>query len=217
PGFFRSADGGTLMLDEVSDLPLSLQAKLLRALEERKVQPLGEARPVPVDVRIVVASQQSLLEAARQGRFRPDLLARLEGVTVALPPLRRRREDVPSLFSQFLSELGQGRAPALEGDLVERLAVYDWPFNVRELVLLARRLTVLHRDESTLRASHLPERMRHPAPPAVEAAAPGPSPPAEAVELPALVAALRAVGGNVARAAAMLRITRHRACRLVEG
>jgi DNA-binding NtrC family response regulator len=230
PGFFRSADGGTLLLDEVTDLPLSVQAKLLRVLEERAVQPLGEPRPVPIDVRVLVAGQVSLLEASRQGRFRPDLLARLDGVTVKLPPLRNRRQDVPLHFSRFLTDLGQGRAPAVEGELVERLCLHDWPFNVRELLLLARRLVVLHGGDSTLRAAHLPERIGDPsaprapvggaaaqsatAVPSVAAVAPGP---AEPVELPALVAALRASGGNVARAAAMLGVTRQRAYRLMDG
>jgi transcriptional regulator with PAS, ATPase and Fis domain len=230
PGFFRSADGGTLLLDEVSDLPLAMQAKLLRVLEERAVQPLGDPRPVGVDVRVVVAGQQSLLEAVRQGRFRADLLARLDGMTVKLPPLRQRREDVPPLFSHFLQQLARGRTPAVEGDLVERLCLHDWPFNVRELVLLARRLTVLHGGESTLRASHLPERIgdgaapRGPTDGGAGVGAEGSARPvssarggAEAVELPALVAALRASGGNVARAAGMLGITRQRAYRLMEG
>jgi len=230
PGFFRSADRGTLLLDEVTDLPAALQAKLLRVLEEREVQPLGEARPVPIDVRVVAAGQVSLLEASRQGRFRPDLLARLDGVTVKLPPLRSRREDVPPLFSHFLAELGQGHAPAVDGDLVERLCLHDWPFNVRELLLLARRLVVLHGGESTLRALHLPDRMSgRPGPrtptdgvqakssPASPPAAAASTAPAEPVELPALVTALRASSGNVARAAAMLGITRQRAYRLMDG
>ena len=221
PGFFRSADGGTLFLDEVSDLPLSVQAKLLRVLEEREVQPLGETRAVPVDVRVVVASQGSLDEAVHEGRFRADLLARLEGVTVRLPPLRKRREDVPPLFSHFLKEQSQGRAPAVEADLVERLLLHDWPFNVRELVLLVRRLLVLHGGESTLHAHHLPERMGEGAgsePPARKAAQPAPVPAgADAVELPALIAALRTAAGNVARASAILGITRQRAYRLMEG
>ena len=121
PGFFRSAEGGTLLLDEVSDLPLALQAKLLRVLEQREVQPLGETRPVPIDVRIVVAGQQPLMEVVRAGRFRADLLARLDGLTVRLPPLRERREDVIPLFSHLLREIGQGRAPAIESDFAERL------------------------------------------------------------------------------------------------
>jgi transcriptional regulator with AAA-type ATPase domain len=225
PGFFRGAEGGTLLLDEVSDLPLPIQAKLLRVLEQREVQPLGEVRPVPVDVRLVVAGQQSLAKAVHEGRFRADLLARVEGLTVRLPPLRQRREDVLPLFSRLLSEMGQGRAPAVESDFVERLCAHDWPFNVRELVLLVRRLLVLHAGEASWRAAHLPERMgsvRPEAPAGSQpraAAAPAPSDPhaAEPIELPALVAALRASGGNVARASALLGITRQRAYRLMEG
>jgi transcriptional regulator with PAS, ATPase and Fis domain len=221
-GFFRSADGGTLLLDEVSDLPLPLQAKLLRVIEQREVQPLGETRPVPIDVRLVVAGQQSLARAVEEGRFRADLLARVEGLTVVLPPLRARREDVLPLFSRLMATLGT--VPAVESDFVERLCAHDWPFNVRELVLLVRRLRVLHGDEPTLRAEHLPERMlgmrpsspQNPAP-AAKSSLVAARPEAESVELPALVAALRASGGNVARASALLGITRQRAYRLMEG
>jgi len=228
PGFFRSADGGTLLLDEVSDLPLGLHAKLLRVLEERKVQPLGETRALPIDVRIVVAGQQSLMEAVRAGRFRADLLARLDGLTVQLPPLRQRREDVIPLFSRLLGAAGSGQAATFDSDLAERLCVYDWPFNVRELVLLTRRLVAVHGAGATLRAEHLPERMT--AAPTDDAAPAGPaavgesSPrsaqataPPEPVQLPALIAALRTVEGNVARAAALLGISRQRAYRLMEG
>jgi transcriptional regulator with AAA-type ATPase domain len=223
-GFFRGAHGGTLLLDEVSDLPLPLQGKLLRVLEEREVQPLGEIRPVPIDVRVVVAGQQPLIEAVRAGRFRADLLARLDGLSVRLPPLRARREDVLPLFSHLLEEIGQGRAPSMESDFAESLCMHDWPFNVRELVLLAKRLLTLHGSEVTLRAQHLPERIAggpgaSPAAPSAEAAAAARSPAAasDPVELPALVVALRASGGNVARAAAMLGISRQRAYRLMEG
>jgi transcriptional regulator of acetoin/glycerol metabolism len=220
PGFFRSAQGGTLLLDEVSDLPLALQAKLLRVLQEGEVQPLGETRPVPVDVRIVVASQQPLMDAAREGRFRADLLARLDGITVRLPPLRQRKEDVPHLFSHLLREWTKGRAPAVECDLVERLCIHDWPFNVRELVQLVRQLLVLHPSDSLLRAQHLPARIGMPAAEASVAVGKG-NPRAahasvEPLELPTLLSALRAAGGNVARAAAMLGITRQRAYRMME-
>jgi transcriptional regulator of acetoin/glycerol metabolism len=222
PGFFRSADAGTLLLDEVSDLPLPVQAKLLRVLEEREVQPLGEVRPVPIDVRLVVAGQQSLVRSVQDGRFRADLLARVEGVTLKLPALRDRREDVLPLFSRLMAELGSGSAPAVESDFVERLSMHDWPFNVRELVLLVRRLLVLHADVTTLRAEHLPERLLAPRASSASAAKPDSSPAhskpeSEPVELPALVAALRASGGNVARASALLGITRQRAYRLMEG
>ena len=230
PGFFRSAEGGTLLLDEVSDLPLPLQAKLLRVLEQREVQPLGETRPVPINVRVVVAGQHSLMESARAGRFRADLLARLDGLTVRLPPLRERREDVVPLFARLLADLSHGRAPAFDSEVAERLSLYDWPFNVREVVLLVRRLLTLHGNESTLTAEHLPARIGEAASAndaAARAATPGAgaaaSPPAtsaargEPVELPALIGALRTAGGNVARAAAMLGISRQRAYRLMEG
>jgi len=224
PGFFRSAQGGTLLLDEVSDLPLPLQAKLLRVLQEGEVQPLGETRPVPVDVRIVVASQQPLMDAVKQGRFRADLLARLDGITVRLPPLRLRREDVPHLFSRLLCELTKGHPPAVEGDLVERLCVHDWPFNVRELVQLVRQLIVLYPNETLLNGTHLPNRIGQHSSESVPARSVSrppirseSAPTGDAAELPALLVALRASGGNVARASAMLGITRQRAYRLMEG
>ncbi|HXU02908.1 MAG TPA: sigma 54-interacting transcriptional regulator [Polyangia bacterium] len=224
PGLFRSAHGGTLLLDEVPDLPLPLQAKLLRVLEQREVLPLGETRPVPVDVRVVVAGQQSLMEAVRAGRFRADLLARLEGLTVQLPPLRQRREDVLPLFAHLLQKLGDGRVPAMDTDVAERLCVHDWPFNVRELVLLVRSLRTLHGDATTLQLDHLPARMREGGSPAPNPSAGAGGPPAaapaaaaEPVDLPALIAALRTAGGNVARAATLLGISRQRAYRLMEG
>jgi two-component system response regulator FlrC len=221
PGFFRAADGGTLLLDEISDLPLALQAKLLRVLEQREVQPLGEARPVPIDVRVVVAGQQSLMDSARAGRFRADLLARLDGLTVRLPALRQRREDVLPLFSRLLDGAARGQVPALESDFAERLCVHDWPFNVRELVLLVRRILALHSTETTLRAHHLPERIGQEAtgssPAGVAAPGTAAAVSAEPVQLPALLVALRASGGNVARAAAILGISRQRAYRLMDG
>jgi DNA-binding NtrC family response regulator len=171
----------------------------------------------------VVAGQQSLAEAVQDGRFRADLLARLEGLTVRLPPLRKRREDVLPLFSLFLARQSGGRAPALDVELVERLVVHDWPFNVRELVLLVRRLLVLHGAETTLGVEHLPERMLEAAseanPPRRSEprhAAPATQGGSESSELPALIVALRASRGNVARASAMLGITRQRAYRLME-
>ncbi|HYQ14354.1 MAG TPA: sigma 54-interacting transcriptional regulator, partial [Polyangiaceae bacterium] len=218
-GFFRSADGGTLLLDEIQELPLALQAKLLRVLEQREVQPLGEARAVPFDVRIVVAGQESLLDAVKERRFRADLLARLDGLSLRLPPLRTRREDVPALFSLLWTALGGGNPPVLEFDFVERLVVYDWPLNVRELVLLVRRLRVFCANEPSLRARHLPERIgdtvEKPRPPRASAEPPArenPSEPEAAtsdrIELPELMAALRASQGNVARASTLLGITR---------
>jgi len=228
PGVFRSAEAGTLLLDEVSDLPLVLQAKLLRVLEQREVQPLGESLPVPIDVRIVVAGQSSLLEAVKRLQFRADLLARLSGVTLHLPPLRHRREDVLPLFTHFLGELRPGGLPRLEPEFVERLVAHDWPFNVREVLQLARRLSVLQGTESVLRAQHLPREVMFGAEsssPDVGGGAPRPSAtsPARAVleesplvDLTRLMDALRRNRGNVTRASAELGITRQRAYRLLE-
>ncbi|HEY0464947.1 MAG TPA: sigma 54-interacting transcriptional regulator, partial [Polyangiaceae bacterium] len=217
-GFFRSASGGTLLLDEVSDLPLVLQAKLLRALEQKAVQPLGEAAPVPVDVRIVVAGQNSLFEAVKRQQFRADLLARLNGITLHLPPLRERRSDIVPLFAHFLRELRPKDMPRLEPEFVERLVVYDWPFNVREVLQLARRLAVLQGAESVLRAQHLPREMSLQAEPSapnpLEAAQPSPPPPE--LELSRLLAALQETGGNVTRAAARLGVNRQRAYRWLQ-
>jgi hypothetical protein len=213
-GLFRGAQGGTLLLDEVADLPLGVQAKLLRVLEQREVLPLGETKPVPVDARIVVACQQPLRGDVAAGRFRADLLGRLDGLTVHLPPVRARRSDVVPLFGQLLRGLGTGWAPAMEATFVERLCLYDWPFNVRELVLQGRRLATLFGGESTLLGTHLPERIGEQV--LVGQSAPPPLAP-EAVDLPALIVALRTAGGNVARAAAMMGISRQRAYRLMEG
>jgi transcriptional regulator of acetoin/glycerol metabolism len=223
-GLLRSADGGTLLLDEISDLSLAVQAKLLRALETREVLPLGEARPVPVDVRVVAAGQTSLFEAVRERRFRADLLARIDGLSVRLPPLRERREDVLPLFSRLWSEIAAGPLPALDTEFIERLCAHDWPLNVRELVLLVRRLKVLCARETKLRAQHLPGRIgpREEVRP-IEAEADAQTAPAvrapgvaAEVGLSELVVALRASGGNVARASELLGISRQRAYRLME-
>lgn len=220
-GHFRSAQGGTLLLDEVCDLPLPLQAKLLRVLEEREVQPLGEAKPSKIDVRVVTAAQSSLSQAAQRGQFRPDLLARLDGLTQLLPPLRERRAELPYLFTRLLVQGSGARPPDVEARLVERLCLYDWPFNVRELALLVKRLLVLHGTEGQLKVKHLPQRLRGEA---TQASLPGsvPTPASaeadlEAPDLASLVEALRASNGNVARAAQTLGISRQRAYRMMQG
>ncbi len=221
-GFFRSARGGSLLLDEVTDLPLVVQAKLLRALEQKEVQPLGETRPVGIDVRVIVAGQQPLLEAVQRQQFRGDLLARLNGFAVHLPALRERREDALPLLLHFLSKLRTVPVTRVEPDFCERLTLHDWPFNVRELLLLARRLAVFHGEESVLRGQHLPHAVGDGArQPSAGASAPSDLLEAEddarSVDLETLLSALRGAGGNVTRAASTLGITRQRAYRLMEG
>jgi transcriptional regulator of acetoin/glycerol metabolism len=219
-GHFRAAQGGTLLLDEVCDLPLSLQAKLLRVLEEREVQPLGEAKPSKLDVRVLAAAQSSLSQAVERGQFRPDLLARLEGLTAILPPLRERRAEIPYLFTRLLVTGSGSRPPEVEARLVERLCLYDWPFNVRELALLVKRLLVLHGAESQLKAKHLPPRLRGEAAVAATAKGQPETPNADAEleppDLASLLEALRASNGNVARAAQTLGISRQRAYRMMQ-
>ena len=135
PGLFRMAEGGTLFLDEIGELPPATQARLLRALQEREVRPVGSARSIPVDLRIVAATHRDLAGMVREGTFRQDLFFRLDVVQIELPPLRDRREDIPLLVEHFLRKHVRpgGRLLALEPDALDPLMAHDWPGNVREL------------------------------------------------------------------------------------
>jgi transcriptional regulator with GAF, ATPase, and Fis domain len=130
-GLFAAADGGTLFLDEIGELPLDVQPKLLRALAQGEVRPVGSTRPRRVDVRVVAATHKDLAAAERAGTFRGDLLARLEGFTLRLPPLRERREDVLPLATRLLR--GRPGSPQLSADAAEALLLHAFPHNVREL------------------------------------------------------------------------------------
>ncbi len=131
-GLFRAAEGGTLFLDEVGETPLALQIQLLRALETHTIRPVGSARDVPVDVRIVAATNRDLTEAVRAGTFRADLFARLSQWQIKTPPLRERREDLPFLWGYLLARRGSPRPMSV--DLAETLLAHSWPFNVRGLL-----------------------------------------------------------------------------------
>lgn len=209
PGYFRAARGGTLFLDEILELPSALQAKLLRAIERREVTPLGESTVVSVDVRLIVASQAPLEQAVQAGNFRGDLWARLDGATLRLPPLRERREDIGPLFLHFFARRCGGNPPLVEARFIEALCLYEWPYNVRELELLARRLAVAHGHEASLRRSQLPSRMA----PAFERSE---AEPQSGNEYDRFVVALREHGGVVARAAQSAGISRMRAYRLMK-
>jgi DNA-binding NtrC family response regulator len=163
-----------------------------------------------------------------RGEFRADLYARLDGLTVKLPPLRERKAEVPYLFARLLVNASGARPPAVDARVAERLCLYDWPFNVRELGLLIKRLLVLHGAEPKLKLLHLPERFHSelgqtPKDEPSSAVLPDPAAAAtpegaeEPADLPRLIAALRASGGNVARAAQSLGISRQRAYRLMQG
>lgn len=216
-GHFRAAQHGTLLLDEVCELPLALQAKLLRVLEQREVQPLGEPRPTKLDVRVLAAAQGSLAHEVEAGRFRADLFARLDGLTVKLPPLRERRGEVPYLFTRLLVEGSGGRPPQVDARVVERLCLYDWPFNVRELTLLVKRLLVLYGAEPRIKLKHLPERLLAGMEPEERGQEEPVRASADPPDFSELLAALRACQGNVARAAQRIGISRQRAYRMMQG
>ncbi len=135
PGLFRMAEGGTLFLDEIGEVPPSVQAKLLRALQNREIRPVGGSQPVPVDIRVVAATHQDLGEMVSEGRFRLDLYYRLNVVRIEVPPLRDRGEDVALLAHHFLHKHRRSDSPVsgIEPEALERLLGYAWPGNVREL------------------------------------------------------------------------------------
>ncbi len=146
PGLFQAADGGMLFLDEVGDMPLTAQAKLLRVLQERQVRPVGGVESVGVDVRIVSATHRDLDTAVSEGRFREDLYYRLNVVTLTLPTLAERREDIPLLARHFLGLVTRDSMPEVKGfspDAMARLIAYDWPGNVRQLYNVVERTVVL--------------------------------------------------------------------------
>jgi len=133
-GFFRAADGGTLLLDEVADLPLAMQVKLLRAIQEKRVRKLGSTREETIDVRIISATHHNLAQSVLQGRFRQDLYYRLNVIALPLPPLRARREDIALLAQALLlRQASPGRHPVLSESALAALCRYDFPGNVREL------------------------------------------------------------------------------------
>lgn len=142
-GRLREAEGGTLFLDEIGDMPLAMQAKILRVLQEREITPLGGARMVPVNVRIVAATHRDLPAAVAAGRFREDLWYRLQVVPIMLPPLRERLGDVVLLAEHFLRRIGGGSPKRLSNAAAQRLLAHDWPGNVRELRNAMERAAVL--------------------------------------------------------------------------
>jgi transcriptional regulator with AAA-type ATPase domain len=204
PGFVRAASGGTLFLDEIGDLPPTSQAALLRVLQEREVTPVGATRSAPVDLRVVAATHQRLEALVARGDFRADLLARLDGFTFALPPLRERREDTGVLVGDLLRGLpGLSNRLELSPEVARALLQYEWPFNIRELEHCLARACALAQGEARLELRHLSPQVR---------AALGPDPsanePADSVGQPPLRAQLERLlaehDGDVAQVARAL-------------
>ncbi|MFO7821613.1 MAG: sigma-54 dependent transcriptional regulator [Lentisphaeria bacterium] len=160
-GLFESAEGGTLFLDEIGSIPVDMQQKLLRALEEREIRPVGATDAVPIDVRIVAASNENLEEKIKTGDFREDLYYRLSVIPIELPPLRKRPEDVKLLIKHFLKILNdqENREIDVESTAVQALESYEWPGNVRELENVMSRAATLC-DEGTIKLQDLPEKIQ---------------------------------------------------------
>ncbi|NUO51290.1 MAG: sigma-54-dependent Fis family transcriptional regulator [Polyangiaceae bacterium] len=160
-GLFVQANGGTLLLDEIGELPLALQPKLLRALQERRVRPLGGMQEVPFDVRLIAATNRDLEELVEQGRFRDDLLYRVNVVTIELPPLRARGQDVLLLAQHFLSHFAkqmEKNVTSLSPEVADRIQRYSWPGNVRELSNCMERAVALARFEQVV-PGDLPDKL----------------------------------------------------------
>jgi two-component system response regulator FlrC len=155
-GLFRAADGGTLLLDELGEMPLPLQAKLLRALQEGEVLPLGATQPVPVDVRVVACTNRDLPGEVAAGRFREDLYYRLNVFPLGIEPLRERRDDIaPLAVAMVLRHTTGTVVPWLTAETLAKLATHSWPGNVRELENVVRRALLLAGDEGTITPAHI--------------------------------------------------------------
>ena len=208
PGLLRSAAGGTLFLDEITEMNLELQARFLRALEDRKVRPVGGDHEYSLDVRVVAATNRDPARAVAEGRLREDLYFRLAVVTVQLPPLRERPEDIVPLAEQFLAQCARDKAmpaPAIGAALAAALRARPWPGNVRQLRNEMQRLWALAAG-GELRPEFLSP--AEPASPALPAVPPPTSLELAAVEQWAIQRALAAAGGNKAEAARLLGIAR---------
>jgi two-component system, NtrC family, response regulator HydG len=202
-GILRAARGGTVFLDEIGELPLAAQAKLLRAIESHEILPVGAERPEKAEFRLVAATNRDLDTEVGEGRFRQDLFFRLNVFGIRVPPLRERREDIPDLVAHFVAhnDRRQGRRPRIVANDVMRLLMgYAWPGNVRELANVIERACILA-DGDTIEIEHLPAELTTTAdaPMALKTAV-------AAFERKHIATVLRAVGGNRDRAAELLEV-----------
>ncbi|HEY0404771.1 MAG TPA: sigma 54-interacting transcriptional regulator [Pyrinomonadaceae bacterium] len=224
-GVIRSAAGGTLFLDEIGDLPLDVQPKLLRFLQEGEIQPLGEQRPIKVDVRIIAATNTDLEEMVAQGRFREDLYYRLNVIRLRVPPLRERRSEIPTIVNYYINHYSAkfGRRDIeITPQAVDLLMVCEWPGNVRQLCNEIQRIVARAEDNTVLTPEHLSPELKRAAanitapdsitPISAIASAPGQhvtlADAMAELERRMIAEALRKHGGNISRAARELGLTR---------
>jgi two-component system, NtrC family, response regulator AtoC len=219
-GLFESANRGTILLDELGEMALPLQAKLLRVLEDKKVRRIGGTQVIEVDARIIAATNADLLEAIKAKRFREDLYYRLHAIPIHLPPLRERPEDVIALAKTFLSEYSKKYGRSFRGIAAEahrRLFAYPWPGNVRELRHVIERICILHEGEQLLE-SHLPKELSDPSRQDIPGSFPLEYPvPEEGINLDQVVdqfthslieRVLKMADGNISQAAKLLGVPR---------
>jgi transcriptional regulator with PAS, ATPase and Fis domain len=225
PGKFELASGDTLFLDEIGDMPLEHQAVLLRVIQEKRMTRIGGLKVIPVDVRLICATHKNLLERVRKGTFRQDLYYRLNVMSITIPPLRERTEDIPQLFRHFLDKLCRDRGARLtvDKDLMHYLYSYPWPGNVRELQNVIERAVVLCQGPMITQAD-LPAELRgqfsavrnsslqfvgiDPALPLAEAV--------EVFKRTRIQAVLESVSGNQTQAAQLLGLPRSNLSRLMK-
>ncbi|MBK7616149.1 MAG: sigma-54-dependent Fis family transcriptional regulator [Burkholderiales bacterium] len=213
PGRIREADGGVLFLDEIGDMPLAMQGRLLRVLQERQVLPLGGGKPVPVDVQLVCATHRPLRDELKAGRFREDLYYRINGLSLPLPPLRER-QDLDALVARLLAEISPDLPRALAPDMARLVARYAWPGNLRQLSNALRTACALMDDtEPCIDWQHLPDDLAEDLR-AIAAANPAPDSAASTGTLKDLAAqrldqVLAQSGGNLSEAARVLGISRN--------
>jgi len=202
-GLFEAAHGGTLFLDEIGEMSPAMQVRLLRVLDSGEVRRVGEERTFHVDVRVIAATNKDLAREAAEGRFRWDLFYRVSTIIVPVPPLRRRREDIPLLVRHFTAPARGGRALRFSAEAMERLMQYDWPGNIRELRNLIERLQILHEGDE-VQVSDLPPELT--APRAAPEPAESPLVTLQEMERRYVERVLRATGWNKAQAARVLAV-----------
>lgn len=210
-GLFTYANGGTLFLDEIAEMPLSMQSKLLRVLDDQKIRPVGSNREVPVDVRIVAATHQDLADAVRAGRFREDLFYRINVLTIRMPGLRERQEDIPALASYFIRNLADELSLppiSLSEEDIRALMDYPWPGNVREFRNVIERAVLL--GQSPAHCLHDPGHQGLPPDEFARGAAAVPGGPLTLANLEKehILAVLDTCGGNKSEAARKLEVSR---------